>query len=272
MTDAPATAPLTAVPLALRLAHLRPARPVCAVDLETTGPDPATARAVAVAAVRVDPSSPPVGYEALIDPGVPIPPAATAVHGITDADVRGRPPFAAIARAVGRLVGGAVVVAYHAPFDLLVLQREFARAGVRFRVAGRAVADPLAVFRAHEPRTLAGAVRFYLGREHTAAHSALADAAAALEVLDAQAGRYGLPADPDALARAVAPVDLGGRLAAGPDGKPVLGFGKHRGRPLAEVAATDPGYLRWALDALPLLDDARGLFRAALDTAAAPVR
>lgn len=242
-----------------RLEHLRPVRPLVAVDTETTGVDPQSCRVVEVAAVRLAPGVAPTWFHARVDPGVPIPPAATAVHGIADADIRGKPPFAALARRLAGFLAGADLVAYSAPYDLAVLAAEFARAGVPFAVTGRAVLDPLAVFRRHEPHTLSNAVRVYLGRDHAAAHSAQADTTAALAVIDAQVGRYALPADPADLHRALWPVDVGGRFALDPGGEPVFGFGKHRGLPLATVAAADPGYLRWVLDALPLLDDARDL-------------
>ncbi|MFO0847607.1 MAG: hypothetical protein U0871_03465, partial [Gemmataceae bacterium] len=150
---------------------------------------------------------------------------------------------------------------------LAVLSAEFARAGVPFAVSGRAVLDPLAVFRRHEPHTLSNAVRVYLGRDHVDAHAARADAAAALAVLDAQVGRYALPADPADLHRALWPVDVGGRFALGPGGQPVFSFGKFKGVPLPAVAAADPGYLRWMMAVLPLMDDARGLVARALTAA-----
>jgi DNA polymerase-3 subunit epsilon len=52
-------------------------------------------------------------------------------------------------------------------------------------------------------------------------------------------------------------VDVGGRLRKDAAGRVVLGFGKHAGRPLADVARTDPSYLSWVLATVPLLDDAR---------------
>ena len=247
----------------VRLHHLRPARPLAAVDVETTGLDPATARAVEVAAVRVGPAKP-GWFHTLVNPGGPIPPAASAVHGILDRDVKGQPRFEAVAHDLYRFLDGCDLVAYNAGFDLAVLAAEFARVGLRFKVAGRAVVDPLAVFRREEPRTLAHAVRFYLGGEPAGAHSAAADAVAALKVLDAQVGRYGLPATAAGLHALLVPVDVAGKFAVDGAGAVTLAFGKHRGRPLAEVAASDPGYLRWVVANVPLLDDARGLVHRAL--------
>jgi DNA polymerase-3 subunit epsilon len=254
--------------LRVRLSHLAPDRPLCAIDLETTGPDPARDRVVEVGVVKVEPDGTAAVVRQLVHPGRLIPPAATAVHGIADPDVAAAPPFAAVARPLASFLAGADLAGFGvARFDLPLLAAEFARAGVPFAVAGRQVVDALTVFHRHEPRDLAAAVRFYLGRDHVGAHSAVADARAALAVLDAQVGRYGLPPTPAGLHARFGDADVAGQFRRGPDGGPVFGFGKHAGRSLAAVAATDPGYLDWLLGR-PLLDDARTLVRAARSAAA----
>jgi DNA polymerase-3 subunit epsilon len=248
----------------IRRNYLRPGRAMVVVDTEATGLDPATARVVEVAALRLTPGAQPAWFHTLVDPGVPIPAEASAVHGITDSDVRGKPRFAAVAPALFRFLYHGDLLAYNAAFDLLMLTGEFARVGMRLKVRGRAVVDPLAVFRRQEPRTLAHAVRFYLGRASVGAHSAVADVIATLEVLDAQVGRYGLPASPAELHRLLVPVDVAGKFARAASGELQMAFGKHRGRPLALVAREDPDYLRWVMTNVPLLDDARELIHRAL--------
>ena len=145
-------------------------------------------------------------------------------------------------------------------FDLPLLAAEFARAGIPFRLTGRAVLDALGVFQSHEPRDLSAAVRFYLGRDHAGAHSAAADTlAAAAEILDEQVRRYGLPVTPAALHAALVEVDVAGKFRRA-DGGVAFAFGKYAGRPLADVAAADPGDLEWVL-ARPFLDDVHALVR-----------
>ena len=97
------------------------------------------------------------------------------------------------------------------------------------------------------------------------AHAAGADALAAAAVLDAQVGRYGLPAAPAEVHAALVEVDVAGKFRRGPDGAVVFGFGKHAGRPLADVARTDPDYLGWMLTR-PFLPDVLDRVRAALGT------
>lgn len=247
--------------------HLCLTQPLVFLDVETTSLSPGSARIVEVAALKLWPDdSMPQMFHARVNPGELIPPAATAVHGITDADVRTLRPFAAIARSFAEFLHGCDLAGFNlAHYDLPVLTHEFARAGVPFPLSGRAVIDAYRVFTRQEPRDLAAAVRFYTGREHRLAHSAAADVWATAQVLDAQVARYPeLPPDPADLSRLLVEVDVGGRFRRGPGGEVVLGFGKFQGVPLVEVADRARGYLEWLLTT-DLLDDARVLVRRALD-------
>jgi DNA polymerase-3 subunit epsilon len=249
------------------------ARPLAVLDVEATGVDVSIDRVVEVAVVRVGPGGGRTVFHSRVNPGIPIPPAAASVHGITDDDVAGCPPFAAVAPDLLQFLAGADPAGFGiCRFDLPLLAAEFNRAGLDFPLAGRAVVDALAVFHRHERRDLAAAVRLYLGREHARAHSALADAEAALAVLDAQVARYALPPTPADLHAALIDGDVAGRLRKGPDGRVVLGFGKHARRPLADVAHTDPSYLTWVLANVPLLHDALALPRLTADGSPLPHR
>lgn len=239
-------------------------RPLAVVDLESTGVDPARDRVVEVAVLTLLPRAAPESFHRRVNPGVPIPPGATAVHGIGEADVAGAPLFAAIAPELFAALHGCDLAGFGiASFDLPLLAAEFARARVPFRVAGRRVIDVLALYRRLQPRTLASAVRDYLGREHEGAHSAVADARAAAEVLDRQVARHALPATPAELHASLVEVDVAGRFRRDDAGRVVFGFGKHVGKPLAEVAARDRGYLEWMLRNT-FLDDVHDLVRRAL--------
>lgn len=158
------------------------------IDLEATGTDPALDRVTQIA-VRTGCAL----YERLVNPGRPIPQRVTELTGITDAAVAGAPPFEAIAAEVAELVRGRPLVGFGvAMFDKPLLAEEFERAGVAYSFGP--VIDAGVIFRKHEPRTLAAAVKFYLGEELLDAHTAGADAVAAGRVLAAQLARYGLGA------------------------------------------------------------------------------
>lgn len=250
----------------LHFRHLVLRRPLAVIDLESTGTDPTTDRVVEVAVLTIPHDGAPDIFATRVNPGRPVPAAATAVHGIGDADVRDAPTFAALAPTLARRLVDCDLAGFGITgFDLPLLAAEFGRAGVSFPLAGRAVLDALAVYRRYEARTLAAAVAFYLGRDHAGAHAAGADAIAAAAVLDAQVGRYGLPPAPADLYAALVEVDVAGKFRRGPDGAVVFAFGKHAGRPLADVARTDPDYLAWMLTR-PFLADVHDRVRAALDT------
>jgi DNA polymerase-3 subunit epsilon/CBS domain-containing protein len=159
-----------------------------ALDTETTGLDARTARIVQVAALPLAGGSvrPDDRFERLVNPGVPIPAAAVAVHGITDAKVADAPPFGEIAGLLEAYIGRAIVIGYAVAYDLAVLEQEY-------RLAGR----PVPRFRALDVRTLARlasptladygleAVCHWLGIALRGRHSAFGDARAAGEIFQA---------------------------------------------------------------------------------------
>ncbi|MGW6913622.1 exonuclease domain-containing protein [Kitasatospora sp. NPDC054939] len=180
--------------------------PLASFDTETTGVDVESDRIVSAALVVQ--SAPGVALRVstwLADPGVPIPEAARAVHGISDERVRafGRAPravVAEIARALGEQArAGRPLVVMNAPYDLTLLDRELRRH------RGSSLADALgaAELLVLDPRVLdKHADRYRKGRrtltdlcahygvELTGAHDAAADAAAAMDLVRAIVGRY----------------------------------------------------------------------------------
>src|SRR5438876_6077612 len=111
-----------------------------AIDTETSGLDPAKAWVVEVAAVRICAGRLDEGglLRRLVRPGEPIPPEASRIHGIDDAAIADAPPFKAVWPDVLDFITGSVLIAHTVGFDLAVLQRECARAGLDW----------------HSPRTL----------------------------------------------------------------------------------------------------------------------
>ncbi|MHB8606611.1 MAG: 3'-5' exonuclease [Thermoplasmatota archaeon] len=162
-----------------------------AIDFETTGLNAERDRIVEFAFVEIDASLAEIArWTDRVNPGMPIPPRATEIHGITDADVAAKPPFARHAPRIQRLVADAILIAYNHEFDVKFLHAELARAGQPGLSLDHPSIDPLLIFQQHFPRHLAGAVRHYLGREHDGAHGALADVVATLDVLRAQREKH----------------------------------------------------------------------------------
>ena len=241
--------------------QLRLERPLAVFDLETTGVSAVTDRIVEIAIVRLEPDGSRRTLNWRVNPGVPIPPGASAVHGITDADVADCPPFAELADAVTEALSGCDLGGFNcARFDVPLLRAEFARVGRSFPPTDARVVDAHVIFLRKEPRDLGSAVRRYLGREHVGAHGAEADAEATADVLLAQVAQYSdLPetvAELHELLRDDRYLDPDRRLAWR-EGEAVFAFGKVNGRSLRDVARTDAGFLRWILakDFSPELKD-----------------
>lgn len=92
-----------------------------AFDLETTGTKPSADMIVEVGAVRFEGETPLGGFGALVDPGIPIPPDASAVNGIRDDMVRGKPGIAKVLGEFADFCGDLPLVAHNAPFDFKFL-------------------------------------------------------------------------------------------------------------------------------------------------------
>ena len=229
-------------------------RPLAVFDLETTGVSPAVDRIIEITIIRLALDGSETVLHMRLNPDVPIPPDATAVHRITDEDVAGEPTFAAVAAEIYAFLEGCDLAGFNViRFDLPMLEAEFERAGVEFSREGRAVVDAMTIFHEREPRNLAGAARFYLEREMPEVHTSESDARATLDVLSAQLQRYpDLPQDMETLHEFCNPVnpdwiDAEGKFVWANE-IPTIGFGRHKGHSLQELASEpEPNYLHWML-------------------------
>ena len=242
-------------------------RPLAVIDLETTGADVKMDRIVEISILKIRPDAERIHRTRRLNPGRPIPPEATAVHGITNADVAGEPRFEQVADTLLAFLDGCDFCGFNLKrFDLRMLYGEVSRAGRRLVLEGRAIIDPMEIFHRQEPRNLAAAVRTYLGREHEGGHSAAGDVLATAQVLDAMMARYPeLPRSVAGLHQHFVDAD---RIDSDGFFRRVEGEvrflkGKHRGSPLASVATSDPGYLEWML-AQDFFEDTKTVIRDAL--------
>lgn len=165
-------------------------------DTETTGVDVSKDRVVELGAVGCTSGAPctTVVRKMRLDPGVPIPAEASAIHGIYDEHVRGKPTFAAIAERfleylTGQAQGHAApwLCGYNAlGFDVPLLNAELLRAKLDVQIDPSAIVDPMVFVRWHlrhlRSRSLESACQ-HLGVPLLRAHSALDDATATLRLL-----------------------------------------------------------------------------------------
>jgi DNA polymerase-3 subunit epsilon len=232
---------------------MRLERPLAAIDVETTGIDPAASRILEIGVVVLSPNGDRKPWSQRFNPGMPIPAEATAIHGITDADVKDCPPFSEWATRISLALAGKDIIGYSLwRLDLPIIDEELRRCGLKLDLTGVQVIDCYGIFSNKEGRHLVDAVRKFCGREHADAHGALADATATVDVLMGQLEAYpdlkdmGLPA----LAAFSKPggdremVDLAGKLYRDKDGYVRYTIGKARDVRVAD----DPGFGQWMID------------------------
>lgn len=164
--------------------------PLAGFDLETTGPEPMTARIVQWAVV-ITADGGTQRHDGLVAVEEDIPAPAVEVHGITTARARaeGAPLADALRFMCAHLAGawgnGAPVVAYNASFDLTILLLECERAGLPRPELGPVV-DPMVLDR-HVDKWRKGSRRLsdvaaHYGVTVEQAHDAGADALTAMRV------------------------------------------------------------------------------------------
>ncbi len=238
----------------MEVGKLRLERDLVFLDLETTGLNVVTDRVVQFAGVKYfADGSPAEELNLFVNPTIPIPAESTAIHGITDARVAGAPTFEDVADRLLDYLEGADLSGYNlARFDVPVLMEEFDRVGVRFRTEERRIVDVQQIFYKMEPRTLAGALRFYCDEEMVDAHDALADVRATAKVLTGQLERYGsLTPDVASLAeftKQEGALDATNRLQRDADGAVVFNFGKYKGKRVRDVFKRERSYYQWIQD------------------------
>ncbi|MHC1732511.1 MAG: exonuclease domain-containing protein [Bacteroidales bacterium] len=228
-------------------------KPLVILDLETTGVNIATDRIVEFSALKVSPGGAEEWLTLRLNPGIPISPEATRVHGITDADVANEPHFRDVARRIAAFLEGCDLAGFNSmKFDIPILCEEFLRVNVDFNPARHRYVDVQVIFHKKEQRTLGAAYKFYCNSELENAHSAQADTAATYEILKAQLDRYtDLENDIDKLSAFSAfnnNADLAGRIVFNEQGVEVFNFGKHKGKPVELVFKEEPSYYSWMMN------------------------
>lgn len=225
-------------------------RPLCVLDVESTGTNTVTDRIISIGIVKIMPDGEREHFYRTFNPGRTIPDDVVRLTGITNEAAASSPPFTAKAgETIVNFLDGCYLGGFNLlNFDLPIIAEEMARVDVAFKVDFARVIDAGNIFKKMEERTLSAASRFYLGRAHDGAHHALEDARVTGDVLAAQVGRY-----PDLAAMSMTElaafsqfdqrIDIAGKLVRGPDGDPVYNFAKVKGTKVKD----DLGFAQWML-------------------------
>ncbi len=234
--------------------QLKISRPICFFDLETTGVDVAKDRVVEISILKVFPDGKESVHTYLVNPTIPIQAVVTAVHGISDDDVKDAPTFKEIASEIHNIIKDSDLAGYNSNrFDIPLLAEELLRAGIDFDMKNRNAVDVQNIFHKMEQRTLVAAYRFYCDKDLTKAHSAEADTRATYEVLKSQLDKY-----PDlennmkslaAFSTRRKNADFAGLIGYDKDDEEIFTFGKYKGIKVTKVLDEEPGYFGWILNA-----------------------
>ena len=232
--------------------NLQLTKPIVFFDLESTGLNTATDRIIEISMLKVMVDGKEEEMTFRVNPTVPIPEESSKIHGIYDKDVADKPTFKDVARQVLAFMKGCDLGGYNSNrYDVPLLAEEFERVGIEFDFKKLNLVDAQVIFFRQEPRTLAGAYKFYCQKELINAHSAQADVRATWEILKAQIDRYDdLGNNIDSLAEFSNSnnfADLAGRLVFDNDGRILFNFGKHKGKLVEEVFLKESSYYNWMM-------------------------
>ncbi|MGE0773147.1 MAG: exonuclease domain-containing protein [Cyclobacteriaceae bacterium] len=239
--------------------------PICFFDLETTGTSITTDRIIEIAVIKMMPNGDISQKSHLINPTIPIPAESSAIHGIHDQDVSGKPTFKEVAKEYAKFFEGADLSGFSViKFDLPLLVEEFLRAEIDFDYSRKRIIDSQKIYHLMEKRNLASALQFYCNKKLEDSHTAHADAMASMEVLLAQVSRYENQEVTDGLGRTLGKVansmealhqltasnviDLAGRMVRNDKGEAIFNFGKHRNKRVLEVLSEEPAYYDWMMN------------------------
>lgn len=235
-------------------------RPIIFVDVESTGTDVLNDRIVELGFQVWDATGLTKEWHSLINPGIPIPTAASDVHKITDELVQscrvckvpeGRhmleseacsvfkpwPTFAQLAPNLPLGFSNCDYAGQNVRFDLKMLASEFARANIEWNYSSARIVDSSRLEALGEPRSLSALYEKHTGQKLDGAHGAATDVEASRMVIEAQLKRYQmLPRDLSALHEAQWPGWLGENGSFKMiNGVATCQFGKYRGKAMNAI-------------------------------------
>lgn len=239
-------------------------RPLSFFDTETTGVNVGSDRIVSISVLKLNPDGSTDGKSTFINPMMPIPVEATAVHGITDEMVKDAPTFKQISKSLYKFFEGCDIAGYNNNnFDNAILYEEFLRCGIEYPTPDVKSVDVINIFKKMETRTLSYAYKFYCGKEMEDAHSSKADTVACKEIFLAQIEKYPELMDKDVafysdFSRVDNRVDHAGKIVRDEQGRLRYNFGtKQKGMLISE----DTGFAEWMLKQPFLTENTKNVVR-----------
>lgn len=235
------------------MTKLKLTRPIAFIDIETTGLNPQQDKIIEICVIKIYPDGTEEILNSVINPNIPIPIESTQIHGMTDADVVGKPTFKEFAQKLIDFIEGCDLGGFGTKFDLSFLESEFKRTEINYSREGRQIVDVQIIYHKLEPRDLNAAHLKYCGKPLENAHKAHVDVRATINVLESQLEQHNgiLPLDIPNLHEFCNPrnsawIDDDGKIAWF-NGKAIINFGIHRGKTLESIYKNNSDYFTWIM-------------------------
>ena len=225
-------------------------RPIVFFDLETTGLDLSTDRAVSIATLKIDLEGKTEEKKILINPEMDIPKEASDIHGITNEMVADAPTFKQISKSLFSYFENCDIAGFNSDYyDVPLLMKEFSRCGIDFPTWELNLVDVLKFERMLNSNKLSEVYLRYTGKELEGAHDALNDIRATFEILMCQLEKHGkndlTPQEIDLMCQGERKrFDLSGKTYLNANGEVCWSIGKNANNPVTK----DTAYLNWVLN------------------------
>jgi len=224
-------------------------RPIVFFDLETTGLDLSSDRAVSIATLKIDMDGNTEEKKILINPEMDIPKEASDIHGITNEMVAEAPTFKQISKSLFSYFENCDIAGFNSDYyDVPLLMKEFSRCGIDFPTWELNLVDVLKFERMLNSNKLSEVYLRYTGKELEGAHDAMNDIKATFEILMCQLEKHGkndlTPQEIDLMCQGERKrFDLSGKTYLNANGEVCWSIGKNANNPVTK----DTAYLNWVL-------------------------
>lgn len=224
-------------------------RPIVFFDLETTGLDLSSDRAVSIATLKIDMDGKTEEKKILINPEMDIPKEASDIHGITNEMVADAPTFKQISKSLFSYFENCDIAGFNSDYyDVPLLMKEFSRCGIEFPTWELNLIDVLKFERMLNSNKLSEVYLRYTGKELEGAHDAMNDIKATFEILMCQLEKHGkndlTPQEIDLMCQGERKrFDLSGKTYLNANGEVCWSIGKNANNPVTK----DTAYLNWVL-------------------------
>ena len=224
-------------------------RPIVFFDIESTGLNLSTDKAVSIATLKIDLEGKTEEKKIMINPEMAIPKEASDIHGITDEMVADAPTFKQISKSLFAYFENCDIAGFNSDYyDVPLLMKEFSRCGIEFPTWELNLVDVLKFERALNSNKLGEVYLRYTGKELEGAHDALNDVRATFEILMCQLQKHAkedlTPEQIDLMCQGERKrFDLSGKTYLNASGEVCWSIGKNANN----LVTKDPAYLNWVL-------------------------